>query len=62
MIKLLKPLSPPAFICNLIMIYNGRNAIGASIILLPACYFTLTRGLKKFWIDNELRVIYKDIV
>lgn len=44
------------------MIYNHRNAMGASIILLPCLYFTLTRGLKKFWIDNELRVIYKDIV
>jgi len=60
--KLSNPLSPPFFICNLFMIYNGRNALGASLILLPICYFTMTRGLKKFWIDNELRVIYKDIV
>ena len=44
------------------MLYNRSNALGASIILLPLCYFMLARGLKKYWIDNPLRQEYKAIL
>lgn len=44
------------------MFYNRRLGVGASLIVLPACYKWLCVNLEEYWILNPLRQEYKSVL
>ena len=42
--------------------FKMLNVMSIKFMMVPLGYCVLARGLNKYWINNDLRVIYKDIL
>ena len=45
------------------MNFNKRKtSLGAKFLIVPFAYLLLVRGFKFYWLENDLRHLYKEIL
>ena len=42
--------------------FNLRSSLGGKFLLIPIAYMLLVRGFNKYWLNNDLRFLYKEIL
>ena len=44
------------------MIFDKSKSLGLKLMILPISYILLVRGFDKYWIKNDLKLLYKEIL
>ena len=41
---------------------HSSRTLGFKILIVPIAYMLLVRGFKNYWLDNDLRYLYSEIL